>query len=190
MRESCDNLVELAKAGDLRAFDALVSLHQDRVHALAYRMLGHEDDAADVQQETFVQAWKNLRKFRGNSQFSTWLHRITVNLCLSRKRRKAIISEPLEEHLRLHSSEPGPAACLEQTETIATVRRVLDNLPVHYRVLIVLREMEERSYDEIAEVLGCSIESVRTRLHKARKLLREKMRPYIEEENAWSTSAT
>lgn len=190
MSESCENLVELAKAGDLRAFDALVSLHQNQVHALAYRILGHDEDAADVQQETFVQAWRNLRKFRRESQFSTWLHRITVNLCLSRKRRREISCEPLEDHLCLRSPEPSPAACLERTEDAAAVRRVIDAMPGHYRVLIVLREMEERSYDEIAEILGCSIESVRTRLHKARKLLREKMRPYIEEENAWSTSAT
>ena len=190
MADSSQNQVELARTGDTCAFDALVCLHQDRVFALAYRMLGNAEDAADVQQETFLQAWRNLRKFRGNSQFSTWLHRITVNLCLSRKRRKGISVEPLEDHVFLQSTEPGPVSCLEQTETVATVRRVLNTLPGHYRVLIVLREMEERSYDEIAEILGCSIESVRTRLHKARKLLREKMRPYIEEENAWSTSAT
>mgnify|MGYP003768735877 CR=1 FL=1 len=87
LSESCENLVELAKAGDVRAFEALVPLHQDRVHALAYRMLGNAEDVADVQQETFVNAWRNLRKFRRESQFSTWLHRITVNLCLSRIRR-------------------------------------------------------------------------------------------------------
>ena len=184
MTESCENLVRLATKGDVRAFDALVSLHQDRVYALAYRMLGDAEDAADVQQETFLQAWRNLRKFRGEAEFSTWLHRITVNLCLSRKRRNEIASEPLDDHALVYSTEPGPVACLERTETIATVRRVLDAMPAHYRLLIVLRDMEGRSYEETAGILRCSIESVRTRLHKARKLLREKMRPYIEEENA------
>jgi len=184
LAESCENLVGPATRGDVRAFDALVSLHQDRVFALAYRMLGDSEDAADVQQETFLQAWRNLRKFRGEAEFSTWLHRITVNLCLSRKRRKVIVSEPLDDHVLVRSPDPGPVACLERTETIATVRRVLDAMPAHYRVLIVLRDMEGRSYEETACVLGCSVESVRTRLHKARKLLREKMRPYIEEEDA------
>lgn len=190
MVESHENLVGLATGGDVRAFDALVSAHQDRVYALAYRMLGDSEDAADIQQETFLKAWRNLRAFRGESQFSTWLHRITVNLCLSRKRRKGLNVEPLEDHTFLQSPEPGPVACLERTETAATVRRVIDAMPGHYRVLIVLREMEDRSYEEIAGILDCSVESVRTRLHKARKLLREKIRPYIEEETAWSTSAT
>lgn len=183
MSESCENLVNLAKTGDLGAFDALVSLHQDRVHALAYRILGNAEDAADVQQETFLLAWRNLSKFRREAQFSTWLHRITVNLCLSRKRRKSFVSEPLEEQT-MRSYEPGPVACLERTETIMTVRKVLNGMPAHYRTLIVLRDMEERSYDEIAGILDCSIESVRARLHNARKLLREKMRPFIEEEYA------
>lgn len=88
MSETCDDLVELAKSGDLAAFDRLVSLHQERVFALACRILGSVEDASDIQQETFIRAWSSLRKFRHDASFSTWLHRITVNLCLSRKRRR------------------------------------------------------------------------------------------------------
>src|SRR5450759_5384388 len=80
-------LVARAQSGDLNAFDGLINLHQDRVFALAYRMLGNSEDAADVQQETFIQAWRSLHRFRGDAALSTWLHRIAVNICLSRRRR-------------------------------------------------------------------------------------------------------
>ena len=88
MTISDHELVSRARQGDKQAFDTLVGLHQDRVFALAYRMLGSAEDAADIQQEAFVKAWRSLGKFRGDASFGTWVHRIAVNLCLARKRRK------------------------------------------------------------------------------------------------------
>lgn len=180
---SCEQLVKSAKAGDRAAFDQLVGLHQDAVYNLARGILGSREDAADVQQETFIRAWRSLHRFRGDARFSTWLHSITVNLCLSRKRRCDIevpqdwIDESLPDR-----STSSPVASVERTETIAAVRRVLSAMPAHYRVLIVLRDMEGRSYEEICQILGCSAISARVRLSKARSLLREKMRPYVVEE--------
>ena len=106
MAISDQELVRRAQSGDTNAFDELVARHQERVFSLAYRMLGSPEDAADVQQETFVQAWRNLRKFRQDAAFPTWLHRIAVNLCLSRKRRRQ--NEPLEPYMEdtLPSTEP------------------------------------------------------------------------------------
>ena len=179
MSELDEKLVQSAKGGNVEAFDNLVSLHQERVHALAYRILGNLDDAADVQQETFVRAWQNLRKFRGEAQFSTWLHRIAVNLCLSMKRRR---NPAADESFAEDRYVPHTAvACPEKTETIAVLRRVLAAMPAHHRILVVLRDMEGRSFEEIAGVLGCSAASARTRLCRARRLLRDRMRPYIEE---------
>jgi len=176
----CDNLVELAKGGNAVAFEQLISIHQDRVYALAYRILGNPEDAADIQQETFIRAWQSLRRFRQEASFTTWLHRITVNLCLSMKRRKDYAPhEPWDEDL--HSSQSGAVACRERTEEVIALRTVLAAMPDHHRVLIVLRDMEGRSYDEIAGILGCSVESVRSRLCRARSLLRERMRPYLED---------
>lgn len=178
-----NELVALAQRGDLEAFDELVSLHQDRVFALAYRMLGNADDAGDIQQDTFVRAWRSLRKFRGNAAFPTWLHRITVNLCISQKRRRADVQmEPGWEAELTRADEPSAVACLEKAEAAVVVGKVLAALPAHYRVLVVLREMEERPFEEIAEILGCSIQSARVRASKARKLLRERMRPYLAED--------
>lgn len=179
---SVEELVASARSGNVNAFETLIGLHQERVFALAYRILGNAEDAADVQQETFVLAWRSIHKFRMNSTFSTWLHRIAVNLCLTRKRRRhvEVVELPNDELLGC-SVEPIESVCLERAETGAIVRKVIASLPTHYRTLIVLREIEERSFEEIAEILGCSVQSARTRLSKARKLLRERLEPYIAE---------
>ena len=165
----------------MEAFDELVGLHQERVYALAYRILGNAEDASDVQQETFISAWKSIRRFRGESSFITWLHKITVNICLSRKRRKQPIAlEPyIEENLTGTAS--NGVACFESTETSIAVRKVLAAMPVHYRVLVVLKDIEGRSFEEIAEILKCSVSGARTRASRARQILRDRMQSYLAE---------
>ena len=177
-------LVAAARAGDTDAFDRLVAAHQARVFALAFRMLGDREEAADVQQEAFVRAWRSLRNFRRDSSFATWLHRICVNECLSRKRKiDRIATEALDETRLSRSDASGAVECLEKAETAALVRKVLTGMPGRYRAILVLREMEERSFEEIAQILGCSIASARTRACKARKMLRERLRVYFAEED-------
>lgn len=173
-------LVTLAQAGNMKAFDELVGLHQKRVYALAYRILNNCEDASDIQQETFISSWRNIRKFRGESSFATWLHKITVNLCLSRKRRRQTVAlEPfMEENL---TSFDG-SYCMEATDTSIAVRKVLAAMPVHYRVLLILKDMEGRSFEEIAQILKCSVSGARTRASRARCILRDKMRSYLAED--------
>lgn len=176
-------LVARAQSGDLNAFDGLINLHQDRVFALAYRMLGNSEDAADVQQETFIQAWRNLHRFRGDAALSTWLHRIAVNICLSRRRRPEPIQlEPEVEDRLSAGDQSNGVSCLVSAETALMVRKVIAGLPAHYRALVVLREIEERSFEEVARIIGCTPASARTRASKARKLLRERLQPYLSEE--------
>jgi len=174
-------LVSQAQKGSRAAFDELVSRHQQRVYALAYRILGAAEDASDIQQETFIRAWLSLKKFRGQAAFYTWLHRITVNLCLSRKRKLSSSVEvlPFDEDIR-QSIEPGVATCAQNVETTEMVRAALSTVPAPCRALLVLRDIEGRPYEEIARIVGGSIESVRTRLSRARKMLRERMRSYLE----------
>lgn len=185
MSNSDAELVARAQAGNLDAFDELVSIHQSRVYALARRILGNDDDAADAAQETFVRAWRSLRKFRRDSELATWLHRITVNLCISRKRRREPVLVPFDEDIALlrreAPAEPGPVQCLERAETALMLRQVIAAIPAHYRVLLVLREIEDRPFEEIARILGCSEQSARTRAFRARRMLRERMRPYLED---------
>lgn len=178
------DLVEQAQAGSLEAFDELVSIHQGRVYALARRVLGNDDDAADVQQETFVRAWRSIRKFRREAQFATWLHRITLNRCLSRKRRREhTVDGSFFEDEQRHAAGPSALACMERTEAMIVLRRTLAALPAHHRAVLVLREIEGRPFEEIAQLLGCSEESARSRASRARKVLRERMRPYLAEED-------
>ena len=173
-------LVSRAQAGDLRAFDELVSVHQARVFALARRILANDEDAADVQQETFVRAWRSLSRFRQEAGFATWLHRIAVNLCLTRKRRReTAVKDSFFADSLSHSAGPTAVATLERAELAAEMRKVMAGMPAHYRVLVVLREIEGRPFEEVAQILGCSEASARTRACRARNVLRERMRPYL-----------
>jgi len=179
------DLVARAQAGSLEAFDKLVDMHQARVYALARRILCNDDDAADVQQETFIRAWRSIKGFRHNSEFATWLHRITVNLCISRKRRKIPVAVTFDEDIGIWEGEApaelSPVQCMERTATAATLRQVMAAMPAHYRVLLVLREIEGRPFKEIAAILGCSEISAKTRASRARTMLRERMQPYLDE---------
>lgn len=180
---SDQTLVVEARGGNTGAFDELVARHQERVFALAYRILGNAEDAADVQQETFVRAWTHLRKFQQQSAFTTWLHRIAVNACLSRRRvRPADREVPFEEDQRPHHDRAG-VACMEGVETSVAVRELLSTIPAYPRTLLVLREVEGRSLEEIAEIVGRPVGSIGTQLYRARLLFREKLRPYMEEEH-------
>ncbi|MEN6356013.1 MAG: sigma-70 family RNA polymerase sigma factor [Armatimonadota bacterium] len=176
------DLVKQARAGDGGAFDRLVSIHQERVFALAYRILCNMEDAADVQQETFVRAWRFLHRFRGDAGFSTWLHRITVNLCLSRKRRIVPDFVPFDDDLIERSTGGRTQACADRVATAVVVRSAMAELPTNHRALIVLREIEERPFEEIAKILGCSVGSARARSCKARKLLRDRLEACLKEE--------
>jgi RNA polymerase sigma-70 factor (ECF subfamily) len=166
--------VSAAKAGDAAAFDQLILRHQERVFALAYHMLGNAEDAADAQQETFLRAWTRLREFRGQSAFTTWLHRITVIACLSKGRR----SRPtlsLEQNEAL-ADGGNRTDCQESIVNAVVVRELLDSLPTNHRTLLVLREVEGMSIEEIAEITGSSIEAVRKQLWRVRKLFGERLR--------------
>lgn len=169
-----------ARSGDLDAFDELVARHQERVFALAYRITGSADDAADVQQETFLRAWRCLSRFEGRAAFTTWLHRIALNLCLARKnRRRCSEQDAFFDEERCVSK--SVATCVEGVETRIVVRQLLSSIPPHYRALLIMREVEGRSIEEIAGVTGDSLETVRKQLYRARKLFRERLQSSMEE---------
>ncbi len=182
MPESDKEFVTRAQAGDQTAFDTLVVIHQERVFALVFRMLGNMEDAQDVQQETFIRAWKHIGRFRGEATFATWLHRIAVNLCMTRRSRpQPVTVENLAEDDVRFSASTSVATRLDTYETTVVVRKALAGIPAHYRALIILKDMESRPFEEIAQILDCSIESARVRTSKARRILRERLRPLLEE---------
>lgn len=175
-------LLTAARAGDSDAFGRLVDRHRDRVYGVAFRIVGNADDAMDIAQEAFVKAWRSLPRFRGGSAFFTWIYRITTNLALDHVRRSrvhtveyddAMLAETLPGLSPAPSSNPSPRRETMQAETRQAIEEALAQLTPEHRAVVVLREMEGRSYQEIAQILGCRIGTVMSRLHYARRRMRE-----------------
>lgn len=179
MQHSDSNLVSAAQDGDATAFDLLIQRHQERVFALAYHMLGNAEDAKDVQQEAFVRAWTKIRGFRELSSFTTWLHKIAVNICLAKRRgSRPVYSLEQDEALAVQSDSTD---CQERLVNALVVRELLDELPAGHRTLLVLREVDGMSIEEIAEVTGSSVGAVRKQLWRVRKLFGERLRQQMVE---------
>ncbi|TWU18102.1 ECF RNA polymerase sigma factor SigW [Allorhodopirellula heiligendammensis] len=169
-------LIRRALAGEEQAFELLVLEHQDRLFRAMTQVTGSVHDAEEVTQEAFVRAFLKLDTFQQNSQFFTWLYRVAFNIALSRKRRKRVkISlDAQREELGSDVIDRGDAvdANMIRQDQVNLVQAALDGLSEQHRGILVLREMNEASYEEIAEILDLSIGTVRSRLNRARKQLR------------------
>jgi RNA polymerase sigma-70 factor, ECF subfamily len=173
-------LVVASKAGNQDAFAQLVQRHQRRVFNLVFRMLQQYEEANEVTQETFLAAWQGLPSFRGDARFSTWLYRIAYNCCLKqleqRKRDKALQAAiQAEQIFQQESCDERANAELEAHERQALVREHLSQLPAKYRIVLVLRHLQELTYEEMAEVLTMPIGTIKTHLFRARNLLKERL---------------
>ena len=169
------DLVKRTIAGDEAAFKRLVSKYQRLAHHTAYGFLNDEHMAHDVSQEAFVRVFRKLRSYDPSRSFATWLRRIVANLSIDELRRRRRRPEaPLDEGMAEGGDKGAdPVARAERAEEQEAVWRVLDRLPIKYRTVMVLREIEGLPYEEIAQVLRKPEASVRWRLHRARKLFRE-----------------
>ncbi|WP_145123398.1 RNA polymerase sigma factor [Rosistilla oblonga] len=169
-------LIDQALAGDRAAFGQLVRRYQDRLFASMLQVTGSSDDAEDVVQDAFVRAFVKLHTFQRQSQFFTWLYRIAFNSALSHRRRKR--STVSLEHARESGGiEPvdkvdAPDAAMIRDDRVQTVRTALDQLTEDHRVILVLREMQDCAYEDIAQILEISIGTVRSRLSRARAALK------------------
>lgn len=185
-------LAARAAAGDMGAFDALVTLYTGRVFGVAYRMLGDRAEAEDLAQEVFVALHKALPDFRGDSRLSTWVYRITRNRCLNRlkflKRRHigtlADIDDPaVAGHARCDDTSGGgvhdPRRRLAEAELSSLVETHLAALPEDQRTLVVLRDLEDLSYEEIVDITGLPLGTVKSRLHRARAALAKALHPHF-----------
>lgn len=180
-------LVDRWQAGDLAAFEALVRRHQRRVFGLLLRMLGNVQEAEDVAQETFLNLHRHGHRFRSQSRFSTFLYRVAVNAALNRRRslgRRRARREALERRQEaghdLPSSPRGPEDAAAGGQIQAHVQRAIGTLPPHLRVPLVLFDIEGFSYAEVAEVLRVAEGTVKSRIHRARQALRERLRGVVE----------
>jgi RNA polymerase sigma-70 factor (ECF subfamily) len=174
--------VQKVQGGDADAFETLVRRHERKIFNLLYRWLGDYDEAAEVAQEVFLAAFRAIKRFRGDSSFATWLYRIGVNhaknrqksLQVARQRRQAReISDP--------PSDPAsdPVEGVEQRERHELVQRGLNELDADAALLILLHDLQEFRYEEIAESLDIPLGTVKSRLHRARQALRAKLTPYF-----------
>ena len=179
------NLVKKAKNRDLQAFEKLVEAYQKRVFALCVQLTGNQDDAQDLAQEVFIQAFASITNFRQESDLGTWLHRIAVNkwINITRKQKKAqlvYLDAPVktgdgEAQREVAATEGNPQEFVEEKEFHARVRRALGRLTYEHRAVLVLREIQGYSYEEIAGILDCSVGTVRSRLNRARKAMKDNL---------------
>lgn len=161
---SDEELIALFSVGDPSAFEELVRRHEQRTYNLCLRMLGKPEDARDATQEAFLAALKKLSSFRGDARFSTWLHRVAVNACFDILRRR---QRRPEDEL---PEEPGPAPgdLAEEAAEALDVREALLKVPEDFRVVLILHDVQDVGYDEIAQTLGIPIGTVKSRLHRGR----------------------
>ena len=185
---SDENIVERALTGDADAFGELVRRWERRIFALAYGMLGREEDARDATQETFIAAFRNLRGFRGEAKVSSWLHRIAVNQCITRQRRAKVRGETaLEDEAEKNAGSfaapttYSPAGVVESRQVTQAVRRAVNSLPVELRQVIVMKEFEELTFKEIAEALDLPLSTVKSRLYTALKQLQMRLQKFTSE---------
>ncbi len=175
-------LIQDCLAGRKEAFGELVMRYQDRLFHTLLCVTGAADQAQDVAQDAFIHAFAKLSTFRGESAFYSWLFRIAMNSAVSRKRRERRMSASLDAARENAGHEPTdvnpssqPSYAMEVSERQAMVRAALAELSEEYRTVLVLKEMEDLHYEEIAEIVGCPIGTVRSRIHRARSELREKL---------------
>lgn len=183
-----EELVRFAQGGENRAFDELVRRYQDKVYRLSYKILRHEDDAAEALQDAFLSAYRGLRNFKAESTFSTWLYRIATNASLMkyRKRRDGHVSldqsqsaSEETEPLQIADWAAQPPEDLLTAETRQVMAEGIERLPEELRTVFVLRDIEELSNAEVAEILNLSVAAVKSRLHRGRIQLRERLNRYF-----------
>ena len=179
---SDEQLVELAVSEDPEAFGEIVSRWERKIFALCFGMLAREDEARDAAQETFIAACKNLSRFRGEAKVSSWLHRIAVNQCLTTKRRAKTRSEDFldeekheEERYFVAPEKASPSRTTEANERLHLVRQAVTSLPSDLRQVIVMKEFEDMTFQEISETLEVPLSTVKSRLYTALKQLRMRL---------------
>ncbi len=186
-------LIQSLRAGDPVAFESVVVAHGPRLRATALRLLRNEADASDVVQETFLSAIQSLDRFEGRSRIGTWLHRIAINTALMRIRKRDCRPEthiydllprftdggqyPAHQHPFV---EPPDESALRD-ESCGLIHQCIDALPESYRTALILHDIEELPYDEVARVLGLTLNATRTRIHRARQALRTLLAPHFTE---------
>jgi RNA polymerase sigma-70 factor (ECF subfamily) len=181
-------LTELAVTGNSDAFDRLITQYRDKAHGLARRLTETEEDAEDVLQEAFFNAFRGISRFNGKSRFSTWLYRIVLNCALTKRRRRKLATVSLDEAIvspvgsvarEFEDTGPDPLERLIAGESREILSKAIDDLPSRHRAAFVLKHVENLSGSEIARILNVSVPAIKARLHRTRLALRESLSEHI-----------
>ncbi len=173
-----------------RVFEEILDEYEKRIFNMIYRIVGDYDEAADLTQETFVRVYKGLKSFRGEAHIYTWIYQIALNLCRTKmaqeKRRLKVVSlnqrietEDSELEIEVPDESVAPHTILEEMNLQEAVQRAVEALPLPYKEVVVLHDLQGFSYKEIADMMGTNEQTVRVKLHRARKMLRKLLEPYI-----------
>ena len=183
MPSTDEELVARSQGGDLDSFNQLVVRWERPIYALAYRVIGREEDARDVAQETFLRAFRALKGFKGQAKFSSWLYRITLNLCrdwIRRERRTPVVQAPEGVDVIEMAGESSPSESIEDLvsrhELGRAVAKAMSQLPEEQRTAIILKEYHGLTFQEIADLLDCPLSTVKTRLYQGLTILRKQLR--------------
>jgi RNA polymerase sigma-70 factor (ECF subfamily) len=182
-----EELVQRAQRDDERAFGELVTRYETKVYSLALKMLRNPEDAEDVLQDPFLRAYRGIKAFQGHSTFSTWIYRITANSALMRLRKKQLPTVSIEDAdereapINIADWAPGPVERLMTEETRVAMEDAIEALPPEFRQVFILRDVEELSNAEVAEVLDLSVAAVKSRLHRARLKVRNRLAQHFNE---------
>lgn len=183
-------LVKRSKSGDIEAFEQLIFDYQKKAYNIALRIMGNQEDAKDMCQEAFIRIYKSIEGFKEQSSFSTWMYRIVTNVCLDeiRKKKKSEAvsldgtyeTENGEIHFEIASDDDTPEESYVRTEKKSIILKSINELSEEYKTAIVLRDIQGFSYEEIANILCCSIGTVKSRINRARNILKNKLKTALE----------
>ncbi|MFA5089999.1 MAG: sigma-70 family RNA polymerase sigma factor [Candidatus Omnitrophota bacterium] len=167
--------IERFLAGEVEGFEILVRRYQDRVLNIVYSLIGHDKESEDIVQEAFLKAYNSLSSFRRHCQFSTWLYRIVVNTTYDFLRRRKHLASDVLAIENIPTTYDNPRDALLKREKEAILKTALANVPLKYRIALVLKDIEDLSYNEIAQILHCRIGTVESRIYRARQILKEEL---------------
>lgn len=197
MLDSDVSLMLEFQKGDISSFEKLLQKHKESIINIIYQFIGERDEAEDLAVEVFLRVYRAAKKYQAKAKFTTWLYKITTNLCLNEIRKKAklqtvSLSKPVsageekEEELieKIADAAPSPQQILEKKERNALIRKAIDSLPAKQRMATILQIYEGLSYKEISRILGCSVKSVERRLYWARTNLKERLSSYLTAESS------
>lgn len=172
-------LIKRARNGDISAFEELIAEYEKKIYNYCFRMTNNREDAEDLAQEVFIKVYRGLKSFKGDSQFSTWIYRIAYNTCVDKFRRKKVRvlsmtpANEEEKELDLPDGEPLPEEKVLQAEKKKLIQECIESLKPEYKTVIILRDIQDHTYESIADILGIPLGTVKSHISRARAALRE-----------------